>query len=168
MSAPDDLPWDPSALDPVVVVATMSRLLAEDDQGRAGARPLLTPHGLAHVQGRLRAARARLDGDGGDDPRPRWDPVRQRLWLGAALLREYHRAAPAQAAVLAAFERLGWPTGPVPDPLPPDPADRPADAPRRLRETVKNLNRGLLVGGLQFRADGDRVWCVRGAVDGGD
>jgi hypothetical protein len=52
--------------------------------------------------------------------------------------------------VLDAFERQGWPER-VADPLP---AESGVDYAAWLRNTVKNLNRGL--GGIKFHADGTK------------
>jgi hypothetical protein len=148
MPAPNDQSTGWSALDPAEVVTALSRLLAEDDQGRAAGRPLLTGVGVVHLKCRLQAARARLDGD---NLQPRWDPVGRRLWLGTRLLKTFRQPAPAQAAILAAFERRGWPPGPVPDPL--------CRGGRRLRETVRTLNNGLPPEALHFVAAGGQVYC---------
>jgi hypothetical protein len=144
--------------------ASLVRLLAEDDRRRAGGHPLLTTDGLAYVQGELAAARGEPSGSARPTGLPRsgphWDEVRRQLRLRGVLLKEFHRLAPAQTAILAAFERLGWPHGPIPDPLPPDRADSPADTRRHLQETVKNLNRGLPAEVLHFREEGGLVRCV--------
>jgi hypothetical protein len=61
-----------------------------------------------------------------------------------------HREAPAQEAVLAAFEAAGWPEA-VRDPLDPDPETDPKE---RLRETVKSLNERLRRSTIRFHTDG--------------
>src|SRR5262245_23241745 len=52
MPAPDDLPSDLSPYDAAALLAGYARLLAVDDQWRAGGQPLLTPKGVAIVRKR--------------------------------------------------------------------------------------------------------------------
>jgi hypothetical protein len=66
------------------------------------------------------------------------------------VVKELLRDAPTQEAILAAFEAAGWP-GRIADPLP---EDRAVDAKQRLRDTVKNLQRGVAPRTIRFRADG--------------
>ena len=70
--------------------------------------------------------------------KPRWDGSQHELWLGSRLVRRYHRLAPWQEYLLAAFEECGWPER-MDDPLP---RARRVSPKRRLREAVRDLNRG--------------------------
>lgn len=88
---------------------------------------------------------------------PHWDGIR-RLCLGRRVLREFHRVAPRQAALLAAFEEHGWAASPIRNPFMPEPGEGPDDARRHLRLTVQNLNRALPKWTIRFRDNGDRVW----------
>jgi hypothetical protein len=83
--------------------------------------------------------------------RPQWDRALRRLYFGAAVIRQFRREAPEQMRVLDEFERQGWPEQTA-DPFP---AERGVDGAQRLRDAVKNLNRGL-TGGLRFHADGTK------------
>jgi hypothetical protein len=160
MSASDDSPWDHPADEPADFVTLLSRLLAADDQRRGAGYPLLTSGGLAYVQDQLQAARGGPGGDGGTigPPRPRWDGARRLLWFDGRLLRGFARPS-AQTVVLDEFQRLGWPAGPLSVPLPPEPGDGPADVRRRVRDTARNLSRGMPAGTLRFRAARGRFWC---------
>ena len=60
------------------------------------------------------------------------------------------REAPAQEAVLVAFEAQAW-VERIDDPLEPEGG---LDVKERLRETAKSLNRGLKPGTIRFHADG--------------
>jgi hypothetical protein len=83
--------------------------------------------------------------------RPRWDGARRQLWWGTTLLRTYTRHAPAQFAVLDAFERAGWPTS-IPNPLT---HFRPKDA-------VDSLNGGLTATRLRFQiGQSEGQTCIR-------
>jgi hypothetical protein len=75
------------------------------------------------------------------------------------MLKEFHQPAPAQVAVLTAFQTRGWAAGHITDPIPRDPSDTPEEIRNRLHETVKNLNRGLPAGTIRFRtAGGAGLW----------
>ena len=164
---PEDYPPAPDGADRRIGAAALYiTLLSDHDQGAAAGRPLLTEAGVERLQ-------LLLDGDRTGRPAgpaaavPRWDPDRRRLYLGARLLREFHRPAPAQTALLEAFEAHHWSDEPVAGPLSPDPGEAPDDYRRRLRETVKNLNRELPPSTLHFREDRGRVWWER-VTDGRD
>ena len=163
-TSPDDHPPAPDGVDRQLSPAALYlTLLSDHDQGAAAGRPLLTEAGVERLQQLLDTERdgrpAGLLGPTAD--RPRWDPDRRRLFLGTRVLREFHRSAPAQTALLAAFEAHHWSGEPVVGPLPLDPGETPDDYRRRLRETVKNLNRELPLGTLHFREDRGRVWWER-------
>jgi hypothetical protein len=78
-----------------------------------------------------------------------WDGESILRW-GDAILKEYRRAATMQKCILDAFEQQGWPRR-IDNPLP-----RLSGVHRkqRLRETIKNLNRGLTRRLIVFHADG--------------
>jgi hypothetical protein len=103
---------------------------------------LLTARGRRELSARLAEWAA--------PPRPRWDAAARTLWWEGRVAKRLLRGAPAQEAVLAAFEGAGWP-GRIDDPLEPDPE---ADPKGRLRETVKSLNARLKAGTIRFHADG--------------
>jgi hypothetical protein len=73
------------------------------------------------------------------------------VYLGAVVIRQFRREAPEQMRVLDDFERQCWPER-IADPFP---AERGVDGAQRLRDAVKNLNRGL-ASGLRFRTDGTK------------
>src|SRR5262245_17228606 len=138
-----------------VLISTYSALLAAHDRSNTDGTPLLTEAGVAHVRRLIRAARAGpAEPTAIDPPLPHWDAVRRQLWLGAQLLKEFRQPAPAQVAVLAAFEAGGWAAGHAPDPILREVGDSEEEVRHRLHDTVKNLNRGLPVGTIRFRADG--------------
>ena len=41
--------------------------------------------------------------------RPHWNPGTRELWLGDRLVKRFHKPAPRQECILAAFEKLNWP-----------------------------------------------------------
>jgi hypothetical protein len=71
--------------------------------------------------------------------KPRWDAANYTLWWGRRVVKRYTGMAPAQVAILAAFEEAAWTTSlPV--------SQLRAQARERkqwLRDTVKNLNRSV-------------------------
>jgi hypothetical protein len=76
------------------------------------------------------------------------------------VIRQFRREASEQMRVLDDFERQGWPER-IADPFP---AERGVDGTQRLRDAVKNLNRGL-ASGLRFRMDGTKHGVCWEAVD---
>jgi hypothetical protein len=82
--------------------------------------------------------------------RPCWDGERRVLWWRGRVVKELRREAPGQEPVLAAFEARGWPER-VDDPLEDEVG---VDPKQRLRDTVKNLNRGLPRATIRFHTDG--------------
>jgi hypothetical protein len=148
-------PPDAAGLQAAARAAAYADLLADHDATAADGAPLLTGPGVSHVRRLVLAARAGSAGPRGPGlPLPHWDGVRRQFWLGPRLLRQFRRPAPAQAAVLAAFQAGGWAAGHAPDPIPREPGDTEDEARHRLHETVKNLNRGLPPGTIRFRTDG--------------
>jgi hypothetical protein len=85
--------------------------------------------------------------------KPRWDARERKLWWCGRLVKELHREAPAQGAVLAWFEAQGWP-GRIDDPLEAEPW---LDRKRRLNQTIKDLNDRLAAGTIRFHGDGTGV-----------
>ena len=81
---------------------------------------------------------------------PRWDGMRRELLIEGQVVKRFRVAAPNQIAVLAAFEEEGWPPR-VFDPLPPQEDQEPK---RRLRETIRALNRHQRPPMLRFSGDG--------------
>lgn len=82
--------------------------------------------------------------------RPHWDARQRRLWMNGVIVREFHRPAPNQEAILAAFEGQVWPHC-ILDPLPPTWGK---NVKKHLNETIDNLNASLTVRLIQFRGDG--------------
>src|SRR5262245_46854059 len=124
---------------PVEEALRCASVLVLGEQGLAGLRALLRGGLLAGAHGRA-----------GHPPVPRFDPEGRTLYWGESVVKALRRTAPAQEAVLAAFEEVGW-SGRVADPLQ---KEQGLDPKERLRETVKSLNRGLRPGTLRFHADG--------------
>jgi hypothetical protein len=74
------------------------------------------------------------------------------------LVKQYSRPSPNQELILAAFQEEGWPPR-VDDPLPPCDDQEPR---QRLRDAIKNLNRGQHHGIIRFFGDGTGRgirWC---------
>jgi hypothetical protein len=69
-------------------------------------------------------------------------------------VKEFRQPAPNQTRLLDVFQEQGWATAHIDDPLPGHREETEEDAKRRLQETIKNLNRGLLPGTIRFRGDG--------------
>ena len=88
--------------------------------------------------------------------KPHWDGW--FLWWRGEPVRQFRKRAPAQMAVLAEFERLGWPERI-------DVGRLLANGGSRYRwalYTAKNLNHGLI--GIKFHADGTKrgmCWFAR-------
>jgi hypothetical protein len=84
-----------------------------------------------------------------DDGPPAWDQVHRVLTYGGQQLREYRDSAEAQIAILDTFQELAWA----------DVVDSPFSGDKkgkgRLKNAIKNLNRGLQPKGvLEFLGDG--------------
>jgi hypothetical protein len=77
---------------------------------------------------------------------PRWDGARRALCLGQVVIKRFGGRPGNQERLLDALEEDGWPRT-LDDPLP---GDDGIDAPDRLRNTVKDLNRGLRGQALRF------------------
>jgi hypothetical protein len=98
-----------------------------------------------------------------DSTRPHWDAKHRELRLGAEVIKRFTHAAPSQELILSAFQEEGWPVE-IDDPLP---LKGYADAKRRLRQTVKNLNRAQRLQHLQFviNPDGESLrWQLTGPI----
>jgi hypothetical protein len=82
--------------------------------------------------------------------RPRWDAQRRQLRFKGQLVKAYRVPAPKQEAILAAFERAGWPHC-IADPL-----DEAREQPpkQRLPNTIRALNRCQSRPSLRFHGDG--------------
>lgn len=81
---------------------------------------------------------------------PKWDRDRQMLRIGRAVVKHFRVPATNQEMVLAAFEEEAWPPR-IDDPLP---QDRELPPKRRLRETIKSLNRNQKQSLIRFIGDG--------------
>jgi len=152
-----------AASDPHVIasIVIFTQILESHERSRACGEPLLTETGVCHIRQSLVNARSRADGEALVPPLPLlpfWDAERRQLWLGTSLLKEFSQPASNQVAILAAFQVIGWAMRQVHDPLPSVPEDVPGDARVRLRETVKNLNRGMPKGTIHFWRDSEQNW----------
>jgi hypothetical protein len=81
---------------------------------------------------------------------PVWDSATGELRFLSCLVRRFRNAASDQRAVLDAFQRQGWPER-VKDPLPHS-GEEGLNVKKRLRDTVKNLNRDHEAPGMHFYA----------------
>jgi hypothetical protein len=81
---------------------------------------------------------------------PKWDRDRQLLKIGRAVVKHFKVPATNQEMVLAAFEEEAWPAR-IDDPLPPRRELLPK---KRLRETIKSLNRNQKQSLIRFIGDG--------------
>jgi hypothetical protein len=114
--------------------------------------------------------RIRTSGDRGVVPngleplRPHWDLDQRELYLGAQLVKRFKLPSPNQQTILMAFEEEGWPPR-IDDPLP---HNSHIDPKRRLRDTIKSLNRKQKRGQLRFMGDGTGQgirWCLADRLD---
>ncbi len=140
--------------------AGLATLLQADEQSRTQGQPLLTEAGAVYVRQALAGPAAQSGpGPAGAAPHltallPRWDREQRRLWLGPLLLKEYRQPAPNQTALLEVFQEQSWFVTHIDDPLSPQTGEAEEDVKRRLRATIKNMNRGLPPGTIRFRGDG--------------
>jgi hypothetical protein len=81
---------------------------------------------------------------------PRWLAGPRELWLGIYVIKKFRRPADNQTALLAAFERQGWPRW-LPNPFT---SDLDCEAVQRLHDAIKFLNRGQEPRLIVFRGDG--------------
>jgi hypothetical protein len=113
-------------------------------------RLLLTPQGAAFARRVLAAARD------GDRPQgvpnaadvPCWDSSKRELWWRGRCVKRFQREGGNQRLLLAAFQAQCW-AARIEDPFP---ARTGVNPKKRLRETIKSLNRGQAA--LRFRGDG--------------
>lgn len=96
--------------------------------------------------------------------RPTWDADLRELRLGSIVLKRFTRTASAQELLLAALQEEHWKPV-IDDPLPVRPG---ADAKRRLRETVKSLNKSQNPRRIQFSVTGDGTKVAWQVVDQND
>jgi hypothetical protein len=97
----------------------------------------------------LTAAGADFAGSRLDDL-PLWDVGLREFRVGGRLIKYYRVPSPNQEGILAAFQEEGWPPR-IDDPLPPH-GDH--DPKRRLRDTIKSLNRHQTHRLIRFTGDG--------------
>lgn len=69
-------------------------------------------------------------------------------------MKHFRQPAPNQILILDAFQEQNWAIDHLEDPLPRGSADGEQDAKRRLKDTIKNLNRSLAPGTIRFRGNG--------------
>lgn len=81
--------------------------------------------------------------------KPHWDPVRSELRYRDVVVKRFHKPAPNQELILAAFQESGWPRH-IDDPLPPVQEIVPSV---RLHDTLGRLNRTLQTPLLHFGCD---------------
>ena len=82
---------------------------------------------------------------------PHWENRTSDLWAGPVLVKSFSRCAPNQMALLDAFQDRHWPRR-IADPLRCDRDE--VDPKQRLHDTIKDLNRTLILRVLRFRGDG--------------
>lgn len=75
---------------------------------------------------------------------PDWDPGSRKLWYRGKLCRRFKKVAPAQMALIAAFEEKGWPRR----------LELPSLA-HRLPDTLANMKPDMKV--IRFHRDGDGI-----------
>jgi hypothetical protein len=81
----------------------------------------------------------------GRRPRPRWDPNTRTLYLGDKTIKRYNRgSATNQIDIIEAFENAKWVRA----------VDDPFGDPKKLNQTLYDLNNTLLAGTIHFRQDG--------------
>lgn len=91
-------------------------------------------------------------------PKPVWNEVDgELLWMGMTIRKYESQSAPTQVAILAAFQKAGWPST-ILNPFVDEPPDAKVRAAyqKNLRSRIEALNEGLKEGTIVFRA-------VRGA-----
>ena len=88
-----------------------------------------------------------LTGSGQRPERPSWKVNLLELYVGDRRVRRVAKQAHSLILILNMFEKKGWPTMPVANPLPTSP-----DA-ERLKFAVKSLNRGLKL--IRFGSTGN-------------
>jgi hypothetical protein len=86
-----------------------------------------------------------------EEPTPRWDRVHRVLTFGNRRLRAYRGWAQAQIAILDTFQELQW-QDVVDSPFPEN-----KKGSNQMKNAIKNLNRGLESGVLEFFADGSGI-----------
>lgn len=146
------------------IVQAYIELLEAHEQASDLDQPLLTEAGISYVRqqvhppGASQAAQSnsaqavrtfRANGS-----LPHWDTKSRQPWLRGILVKEFRQPAPNQTRLLDVFQEQGWASAHIDDPLPSYPGETEKDVTRRLQETIKNLNRGLLPGTIRFRGDG--------------
>jgi hypothetical protein len=115
---------------------------------------VLTEKGEAHVRNLAEPANGHQLTENGSSQRrglvPEWHTDVRELRVGKVLVKAFHRPAPRQETVLAAFQEQHWAKR-IDDPLP-RLSDR--DAKLCLHDTINHLNRNLLEPLLHFFGDG--------------
>jgi len=140
-------------------IATFTQLLEAHERSVASGKLFMSDECLCVIRQALVSVRSHGTGIGVVPPLPLlpfWDSDRRQLWLGNTLLKEYAQRASNQIAVLTAFRSIGWAARRIDDPLPAILRELPGEPRLRLRETVKNLNRGIPKGTIHFWLEPDR------------
>lgn len=145
-------------LDPDVTtsIVIFTWILDAHERSHASGEPLLTDAGVCLIRQELLSAHLQEKVDVVALPVPLlpfWDIERRQLWLGNSMIKRFPHPISNQITVLAAFRAIGWASRRIVDPLPSQPSDLPSHARIRLRETVRNLNRGMPNGTIHFRLD---------------
>jgi hypothetical protein len=83
--------------------------------------------------------------------KPHWDAERRELSYRGVIVKRFHKPAPNQELILAAFEESGWPQR-IDDPLPPQGDIVPSV---RLHDTLGRLNRTLQNSIIHFGQNGN-------------
>jgi hypothetical protein len=92
---------------------------------------------------------------------PRWDVSGPCLYLDGQPIKKFRKRVGWHVVLFAAFESLGWPAEPIPQPLPKQDGDTPDDLRERLHNLIQYLNRELPPGTIRFWTDGARVGWTR-------
>jgi hypothetical protein len=149
---------NPSSLAILATIAHSLEVVRACDQWvTTKGTPLFTPDGAEFVRDLVDAARTRARPyltPLPDTTLPHWDGQLRRLSLGDRLLKWFRRPAPDQIVVLDAFQAAGWAVRRIDCPFPWSTDKQRRSAMRRLRNTVRNLNRGLPDDGIRFYGDG--------------
>jgi hypothetical protein len=106
-------------------------------------RVIPTPAGLNRLAEPIRLA--------GRVKTPRWDPNHLQLSWGFVVVKRFTKQPDEQKRLLDAFEEQGWSQS-IDDPLPPKKGKNPR---RRLKHTIKNLNRRQVNPVIHFSGRGD-------------
>jgi hypothetical protein len=84
---------------------------------------------------------------------PYWDNEQLQLWFGGRVLATLRHRGSYMSEILDAFQRVGWTSRRIANPLSRVSDESNGEAQLRLNNTLKNLNRELLAGTIRFCAE---------------